>query len=81
MQSQGRRRLDIGSQDVDSNREYDSKIRLEEGFEFHPNIYLQWPFKDYIYLLHNIAQVFKNTHLSYVYLFIVLLSIYNYLKI
>lgn len=33
MQSQGRR-LDIGSQDVDSSRECDSKIRLEEGFDF-----------------------------------------------
>lgn len=59
-----------------------SKIRLEEGFIFCPNIYLQWPFKIYKYfLLHNIARVFKNTHLSYVYLSIILLSICNYLKI
>lgn len=55
MQSQGRRRLDNGSQDVDSSRKCDLKIHLEEGFRLRSNIYLQWPFKDYKYfLLHSI---------------------------
>jgi len=54
-----------------SRRRFKS-IRLEERFRFHSNIYLQWPFKDYKYfLLHSIIRVFKNTHLSYIYLFII----------
>jgi len=81
MQSQGRRRLDIGSQDVDSKVENDSKTRSEEGFGFHSNIYLQWPFKNYKYSYCTVSLEFLKTHLSYVYLFIVLLSICNYSKI